>query len=85
MTTPLDALVAALHDAASYNPSAESMPEAVLWCDPNGEFTALLPALRERLPELLRTLIDLSDDVATKIQVLFYADAPDALRKALHD
>lgn len=32
-----------------------------------------------------RTLIDLSDDVATKVQVLFYADAPDALRKALHD
>lgn len=32
-----------------------------------------------------RTLIDLSDDVATKIQVVFYADAPDALRKALHD
>ena len=32
-----------------------------------------------------RALIDLSDDVATKIQVLFFADAPDALRKALHD
>ncbi len=32
-----------------------------------------------------RPLIDLSDEVATKIQVLFYADAPDALRKALHD
>jgi ATP-dependent Lon protease len=32
-----------------------------------------------------RTLIDLSDDVATKVQLLFYADAPDALRKALHD
>lgn len=32
-----------------------------------------------------RGLIDLSDDVATKVQVLFYADAPDALRKALHD
>jgi ATP-dependent Lon protease len=32
-----------------------------------------------------RGLIDLSDDVATKIQVLFYADAADALRKALHD
>jgi ATP-dependent Lon protease len=32
-----------------------------------------------------RALIDLSDDVATKVQVLFYADAPDALRKALHD
>ena len=32
-----------------------------------------------------RALIDLSDDVATKVQVLYYADAPDALRKALHD
>lgn len=32
-----------------------------------------------------RALVDLSDDVATKIQVLFYADAPDSLRKALHD
>ena len=32
-----------------------------------------------------RALIDLSDDVATRVQVLFYADAPDALRKALHD
>ena len=32
-----------------------------------------------------RPLVDLSDDVATKVQVLYYADAPDALRKALHD
>ena len=32
-----------------------------------------------------RALVDLSDDVATKIQVLFYADAPDALRKSLTD
>jgi len=32
-----------------------------------------------------RALIDLSDEVATKVQVLFYADASDALRKALHD
>jgi ATP-dependent Lon protease len=32
-----------------------------------------------------RELVDLSDDVATKIQVLFYSDTPDALRKALHD
>ncbi|MBW4655648.1 MAG: protease Lon-related BREX system protein BrxL [Kaiparowitsia implicata GSE-PSE-MK54-09C] len=32
-----------------------------------------------------RALIDLSDDVATKVQVLFYADGADALRKALHD
>lgn len=32
-----------------------------------------------------RALADLSDDVATKVQVLFYADAADALRKALHE
>jgi hypothetical protein len=32
-----------------------------------------------------RALIDLSDDVATKVEVLFYADAADALRKAVHE
>jgi ATP-dependent Lon protease len=32
-----------------------------------------------------RPLIDLSDDVATKVQVVFYADAPDALHKAIHE
>jgi hypothetical protein len=32
-----------------------------------------------------RGLVDLSGDVATKVQVLFYADAADALRKALHE
>lgn len=32
-----------------------------------------------------RGLVDLSDDVATKVQVFFYADAADALRKALHE
>ena len=32
-----------------------------------------------------RALVDLSDDVATKVQVLFYSDAADALRKALHE
>ncbi|SEP16575.1 ATP-dependent Lon protease [Rhodospirillales bacterium URHD0017] len=32
-----------------------------------------------------RALVDLSDDVATKVQVLFYSDASDALRKALHE
>ena len=53
MTTPLDALVAAVRDAASYNAAAEAPPEAVLWCDANQEFLPLLPALRERLPELL--------------------------------
>ena len=51
--TPLDALVAAVQDAASYNPAADGPPEAVLWCDENQEFGPLLPTLRERLPELL--------------------------------
>ena len=32
-----------------------------------------------------RQLIELSDDVATKIQVLYYSDAPDALTKAIND
>ena len=44
-----------------------------------GSNTVLVPVSSRR------ALIDLSDDVATKVQVLFYADAPDALRKALHD
>ena len=53
MTTPLDALITAVRDAASYNSAAEAPPEAVVWCDANGDFVPLLPALRERLPELL--------------------------------
>jgi ATP-dependent Lon protease len=32
-----------------------------------------------------RRLMDLSDDVATRVQVQFYSDAPDALRKAIHE
>jgi ATP-dependent Lon protease len=32
-----------------------------------------------------RALMDLSDEVATKIQVLFYGDVADALRKAIHE
>jgi len=44
-----------------------------------GATTVMMPVSCRRL------LVDLSDDVATKIQTLFYADAPDALRKALHD
>jgi ATP-dependent Lon protease len=32
-----------------------------------------------------RALMDLSDDVATKVQVVFYLDAADALRKAVHE
>ena len=32
-----------------------------------------------------RSLVDLSDDAATKVQLLYYADAADALRKALYE
>lgn len=53
MTTPIDTLVATLKEAASYNPAAESPPEAVVWCDANRDFIPLLPTLRERLPQLL--------------------------------
>ena len=53
MTTPLDALIAALSGAASYNAAAEAPPEAVVWCDTSSEFLPLIPALRERLPQLL--------------------------------
>jgi ATP-dependent Lon protease len=44
-----------------------------------GAATVLMPV------SCRRGLVDLSDDVATRVQVLFYADAADALRKALHD
>ena len=44
-----------------------------------GATTVLMPV------SCRRALVDLSDEVATKIQVLFYADAPDALRKSLHE
>ena len=44
-----------------------------------GAATVMMPVSCRRM------LVDLSDDVATKIQTLYYADAADALRKALHD
>lgn len=53
MTTPLDALVEAIRDAAAFNTAAEAAPEAVLWCDAAGDFAPILPALRTRMPGLL--------------------------------
>jgi ATP-dependent Lon protease len=44
-----------------------------------GATTVLVPVFCRR------ALVDLSDDAATKVQLLYYADAADALRKALHD
>ncbi len=53
MTTPIDALIASLREAASFNAAAEAPPEAVLWCDENREFLPLLPAVMEQMPELV--------------------------------
>jgi hypothetical protein len=53
MTTPLDALVAALSSAGDYDPRAEAPPEALLWCDPLRDFVSLLPMVRRALPNLL--------------------------------
>lgn len=44
-----------------------------------GATTVLLPV------SCRRPLVDLSDEAATRVQLLFYGDAGDALRKALHD
>ena len=51
--TPLDAMMAALREATSYNAAAEAAPVAIVWCDANREFEPLIPALRDLLPELL--------------------------------
>ncbi len=53
MTTPLDALAEALRDCRNYASGAAAPPEAILWCDPGGEFAPVLPMLRARLPNLL--------------------------------
>ena len=44
-----------------------------------GATTVLLPV------SCRRPLVDLSDEAATRVQLLYYSDAGDALRKALHD
>lgn len=53
MTTPLDLLAEAVRECRRYASGAEAPPEAILWCDPGGEFLPILPALRARLPNLL--------------------------------
>jgi hypothetical protein len=53
MTTPLDALVEALRECRKYVSGAEAPPEAILWCDPGGEFAPILPSLRSHVPNLL--------------------------------
>ena len=53
MTIPLESLAEALLGCRAFASGAEAAPEAILWCDPAAEFTAVLPALRARLPQLL--------------------------------
>ena len=50
--TVLDAVVAALETAATYDKNDQAAPAAVLWPDKNGEWEALLPRLRTKLPVL---------------------------------
>ncbi|MGD9617800.1 MAG: hypothetical protein AB7H90_21830 [Alphaproteobacteria bacterium] len=51
--TSLDALAEALRECRKYASSAETPPEAILWCDPGEEFAPILPVLRTCLPNLL--------------------------------
>jgi ATP-dependent Lon protease len=44
-----------------------------------GAATVLIPV------SCRNALVDLSDDAATKVQLLYYSDAADAMRKALHE
>src|ERR1700680_1672414 len=53
VTTPLDALIAAVEESGGYNSAAETAPEAIVWCDANREFVPLLVLLRTRLPQLV--------------------------------
>ena len=50
--TLLDALQSQFRHAARHSPG-EVAPVCVVWCDPDRQFAAALPALRARLPEFL--------------------------------
>ncbi|MEI7900478.1 MAG: BREX-1 system phosphatase PglZ type B [bacterium] len=52
-STVLGALILALKHSAEYNSSGLVAPAAVLWPDGEGQWLALLPRLRNQLPELL--------------------------------
>lgn len=51
--TLLDALVAAVRDAADFNRHEMAPPAAILWTDPMREWSGVLPELRSVMPELL--------------------------------
>lgn len=45
MTTPLEYLAEALLACRAFASGAEAAPEAILWCDPAGEFAAVIRVL----------------------------------------
>lgn len=49
----LDAVLASLQAAGSYNRNEQVAPAAILWTDKERQWETLLPALREHLPQLL--------------------------------
>lgn len=51
--TILESMIDSLRRAASYNRNAEEAPAAVLWTDHDRLWEPLIPALRERMSELL--------------------------------
>lgn len=46
-------LIHSLRHASRYDPSLMQPPRAVLWPDPERQWTAIIPLLRQKLPELL--------------------------------
>ena len=52
-TTVLAALIVKLREQAKrYNPALESAPVAILWTDEKREWEAVLPQIKQHLPEL---------------------------------
>lgn len=51
--TLIDALISSLRMAEAYNQNVEFRPAVILWTDKEREWEALVPSLRERLPQFL--------------------------------
>jgi hypothetical protein len=58
-STVRDALLAALRDAAKFNVNDQAAPIAVLWADPNREWTNVVPHLAKDAPILTFGAYDL--------------------------
>lgn len=49
----LDHLLAAVRDAAIYNPDLQVAPACILWPDHDRQWEAVIPVLQAELPELM--------------------------------